>query len=235
VFDAVVIFREFTPMEEHCPAKLDTPEKVEKFLREAPIVTGFCVSSEPIEVISEDGLRCLSGYFRSHRVDPQFLEYAAYEMTKMLGLENIPATVLRTVQDVRGSLQMRVIWAIPRKAWLDKGYKILVNPERNQQLQAMHIFDNLICNRGRNDQNILFTMGKTLFWVSHADAFHAEYDLPDIDSISSYPPDLLQKLKELDGERVSEKLGSIVSKKQIEALMIRRDLLLAHAAKLPRK
>jgi hypothetical protein len=235
VFDAVVIFREFTPIEEHCPAKLNTPEKVEEFLRGASIVTGFSVSSEPIQVIIEDNLQCKSGCFRSHRVDPNFFEYAAYEVAKMLGLRNVPATVLRTVQDVPGSLQLWVNRAIPVKAWLDRGYQLPVNLEWHPQVQAMHIFDNLIYNRGRNDLNLLKTMGPEFFWVSYANAFHSKNELFDIDIITNYPPDLLQKLKQLDQEWVVERLGSILSKRQIEALMTRRDLLLVHAERLLRK
>jgi hypothetical protein len=195
-------------------------------------MTGFSASSEPIQVIIEDGLRCSSGCFRSQKVDPNFLEYAAYEVAKMLGLRNVPATVQRTVQNVPGSLQLWVNWAIPMKAWVDRGYQLPVNLEWHPQVQAMHIFDNLIYNRGRNDMNVLKTMGPEFFWVSYANAFHSKNELLDIDSITNYPPDLLQKLKELDQERVIERLGSILSRRQIDALMIRRDLLLAHAERL---
>src|SRR5881396_2361363 len=84
-------------------------------------------------------------------------EVAAYELDKLIGLGMVPATIERTVDGKRGSLQFWVT------AKMDEGERVkkklsAPNPIMwNQQVAKMRLWDNLIYNTDRNLGNVLIT------------------------------------------------------------------------------
>ncbi len=91
-------------------------------------------------------------------------EVAAYRIDRLLGLGMVPPTVLRTIDDAEGSLQVYVEGAINE---VNRAQEDLQPPDEDafeRQLARVRVFDWLILNPDRPDDNLLFT---TTDWRVH--------------------------------------------------------------------
>lgn len=96
-----------------------TREEAERFLRKAK-VAAIDKDSEPgrtlpwLVTLERDGVRAQGQFKRIHRPRPSPLpdcfdyEIAAYELSKLLGLDIVPPVIERTIDGSRGSLQLHV-------------------------------------------------------------------------------------------------------------------------------
>ncbi len=161
-------------------------------------------------------------------------ELAAYELDRLLGLYLVPLTIEYSYKDKKGVLQY-----LPKKSLtkvrIEKeniGLNGYCKPEKAQEL--MQIFDWLIANTNRSNEDQLYTPENSQLWlINHADAFA---DLAaDRGFFSDMPnkisPLFIKSLSLLNRDNLNKIIGKYVSKQQIEQILLRLDLLLQQSAK----
>ncbi|MDP9198806.1 MAG: metallophosphoesterase [Pseudomonadota bacterium] len=157
-------------------------------------------------------------------------EVAAYRLDRQLGLGLVPVTVEREVQGQRGVLQGRPLkWvsqadvqrqSLPVGGWCDVG----------PQFQLVYAFDTLIGNEGRAAESLLFDADDWFVYVtSHERAFGTTRGLPAY--LKARPPtpgtEVLRRLRALDEPGLQSALGDLIDAREIKAILLRRDALLA--------
>jgi hypothetical protein len=205
----------------------------ETFLKNAKVVR---MESVPVGVTApqraylEDGpIRSLtwkpirpgrySGYWESYRS-----EIAAYELDKLLDLQMIPPTVEK---QLAGKLGAAVMWVEPVKSFKELGGLPKPPPDRfadwNRQILRAKMFDVLIYNKDPNLGNWLVDPAWNLILIDHTRAFTTDkrfaHELERVDA------ELWERFRGLTQERLSRALGAWLGKKEIRAILERRDLL----------
>jgi hypothetical protein len=167
-------------------------------------------------------------YFR----DSYIYEPAAYQLSLLLGLDNVPPTTLRKLDRANGSIQIWIEHAT-NGGTLMKEKVAPPDPQRwNKQLQMMNVFDALIYNTDRNSGNFMITPDWKLWMIDHTRAFRRHPVLQKPDSINQCERGMYQKLKALDEAVVRERLKEYLSVFELDALLTRRTLLLERIDKL---
>ena len=159
-------------------------------------------------------------YFR----DSYMSEIAAYEMNRILGLDNIPPTVLRTIDGREGTLQL---WAEQTTPYRERLQDKVLPPEAgpwNRQMSDMYVFDNVINNIDRNQTNILIDEDWRMILIDHTRSFARDESLFRPEKITRCSRGLWHALRHLDEAQVRERLSPYLKKAEIDALFVRRDL-----------
>jgi hypothetical protein len=224
---------------------LETRDEREAFLSKARVVTEAPADGRPSWRASlDDGIRKHDASVdtgdgsgptrRNYR-----LNLAAYELDKMLGLKLVPPSVERQVSGRPAS----VIWWLDNVAMseVDRRRKGIDPPDSEswgRQVQAVRVFDELISNTYRDTapplylnsvwDNLLVTTDWTIWIIDHTGAFRTRQDLQDPDSLIRCPSTVLGRLRQLNRERLQQTLQRYLSPQQLDALEIRRALLVKH-------
>jgi hypothetical protein len=223
------------------PFKTDT--EILDFLRTArPLSSadiGEGITGSHIIVLEKDGVRMRAIFhtFRQRRQvvlpsgrqievrDEYRFEPAAYELSRMLGLGNVPPAIMRDIDGRLGSLQVWIENSMTEKARLRNGIKVPNEARLLLQLQVMTIFDNLISNSDRNRSNILYDRHWDLWMIDHTRAFHASAELLDPLDITRCERNLWNALKIVGRDQVRARLGKYLQLDEVEALFNRLDSL----------
>jgi hypothetical protein len=162
-------------------------------------------------------------------------EIPAYELDKLLGLHMVPATVARTHNGVQGSLQ----------AWVDLGMseaerlkKKIAAPDLeawNRQMYNVRVFDNLIYNTDRHANNIWVRKDWTIVLIDHSRSFRPFSQLRAENDLRRFSRSLIAALEKLDRATLDTKMSRYLDRYQIDALLARRDLIVARAHRLAKE
>jgi len=156
-------------------------------------------------------------------------EVAAYRLDRLLGLELVPVTVEREIGGVSGSLQF---WIDGLVSELDREQKKLSASgwcPLSEQWPLMFVFDALIYNEDRTKQNMTYGGDDWMMYLIDASrAFRTNRGRPaDIRKVQlKLSPLLADRLAALDGEALNLKMGGLLERSQIQALLARRDEIL---------
>lgn len=166
-------------------------------------------------------------------VDRYEHELAAYRLDRKMSLDLVPVTVLREIDGQRGSLQSWVEGAVDQEAASSYELELFRSDETARQLARGKVFDALIGNSDRKPNDILRLVDRDrVFLIDHSKAFSAS---PEIDwrpdEASTIDSSLLAALRDLDRESLDAELGDLLSGRQIEALLARRDRILDRAVR----
>jgi hypothetical protein len=164
-----------------------------------------------------------------------FPDLAAYRLDLLLGLGMVPVTVEREIRGKNGSLQF-----IPRSMQNDE--ERAANRRGSsawcpltEQWLAMYIFDSLIYNEDRRQDNMLYSIDNwQLILTGHQSAFSKKRGLPtyveNIEVRSGKKTHIgggwQKALAALTNDYLTEQLGDVLDKGRIKALARRRDGLL---------
>ncbi len=210
------------------PRGLDD-DALEHWLTEAEIVgveeldTGI---TEPQRVtLRKDGIE-LRAVFDSDRFE---YELAAYRLDRLLGLDMVPVTLPRKVGDHQGILQFWVDNSINLRQMLEKKLQPSGWCPTNPQYNLMNVFDLLINNTDRTQQNALFTRDWMLVLIDHSRSFSTGSKEPTLlyQNPVELPAALAKRLAALDRASLEAAVGPYLHRKQIDALLKRRDRLLS--------
>ncbi|WP_227551358.1 metallophosphoesterase [Kangiella sp. HZ709] len=161
-------------------------------------------------------------------------ELAAYQLDRLLELHLVPFVMEYDYQGKAGILQYllknsKTKHEIEIENISLKGY---CKPEQSQEL--MQIFDWLIANTDRSNEDQLYIPANSQLWlINHAGAFR------ELDSDKSFFSDMpnrvsplfIKSLNLLNRDNLNKRIGRYISKQQIEHILLRRDLLLQQSAK----
>jgi len=155
-------------------------------------------------------------------------ELAAYKLDRLLGLDMVPVTVERTVKGRRGVVQFWIDDSINVRRMLEQKKQPSGWCDVGPQYNLMNIFDVLIHNSDRTQENALFTSDWMLVLIDHTRAFRLAQKRPTLlyRGGIQMPPALAARLSTLTRERLLEALGPYLRPRQIDALLKRRDQLL---------
>jgi hypothetical protein len=172
-------------------------------------------------------------------------EIAAYLLDKYLGLGMVPPTVERRFRGDRGSCQL---WIEDCMTLLERDKKKIKMPPIkvfgwNRATYIQRLWDNLIANEDRHMNQILITPDWRMILIDHSRTFRSSGRFtksllftaksPDGPKLmSELPRSLYEKVKALDFEAIKSAVGSTLTSDEINAVLIRRDLILQEIGKL---
>ena len=173
--------------------------------------------------------RLESGEVEFNFSDSYRYERAAYLLDRQLGLGMVPVAVL---QRRKGTAGVLVDW-IPDTVHENKVEKSFSGEEMAsmfRQKSRMHLFDSLIYNIDRRPENILIDQSTaTVYLIDHTRAFREKEELqPEFaDGRVWLSRQLYDNLAALNEENFAPLTDGLITKSQLEALLARRDLILA--------
>ena len=176
-------------------------------------------------------------------------EIAAYRLDRYLGLNMVPVTIERRYNETRGSLQLGIEGTFPYIDVLEgraqrpggvKGVRI------NLSIYLQRAFDNLISNEDRHANNILITEDWRLILIDHSRSFRTRGRYGDAlvftedskkfpGTMSALPAVFVEKLKSLTPEILHQIADPYLANEEIEAVLVRRDLILKEIDRLIEK
>lgn len=174
-----------------------------------------------------------SGRMEMNFVDSYKYNIAAYELSRLLGLDHMmPVTVFRKWSGKSGAFA----WWLPVK--MDEGERLrkkLQPPdaeEWNKQMDRMRVFSELVYDIDRNLGNVLIGEDWKIYMIDFTRAFRLRPDLRNAGNVLRCDRQLLDKLKQLDAKDLAAKTKGYLTGAEIKALMQRRDKLLARIDQL---
>ena len=181
-------------------------------------------------------------------VDSWKYEIAAYEMDRLLGLNMVPPVVERRYHGDRGSLCLWEEHELTLKEKTDKKIKTppiqIMRWNRNTFLQRA--FDNLIANEDRHMNNILITKDWRMILIDHSRSFrtskkfttelqYTEKHREGPKEMKELPRAFVEKIKTLNFEMIKNAVGEYLTDGEINAVLVRKDLMLQEIDKLCKK
>jgi len=223
---------------EEAEAFLETAEVVEM----KPLGTGI---TRPKRVVLSDGTRTLRAVWKTidsfaskqemedGRViigfrDSYKNEVAAYELDKMLGLGLVPPTVERVIDKERGSLQMWVEGCMTDGERLEKKISPPDKESWARQMYNVRLFHQLTHDIDfNNTRNVLVDPDFRVYVIDASRTFYLERELQNENSLQRFSRLVLDNLRRFDKKSLKRDLGRWLTTTQINALIERRDLILA--------
>jgi hypothetical protein len=166
-------------------------------------------------------------------VDSYKYNIAAYELAAMLGIDHMmPVYVERKWNGQTGSIS----WFVPTLMDESERLKKKIQPPNpakwNEQMYRMRVFSALVRDTDRNLTNVLVTPEWKVMMIDFTRAFRLQAELPNLKDLQKMDRNLFAKLQALDREEVRKATGDFLTKFELDAMMQRRDLLVAHFKKL---
>jgi hypothetical protein len=154
---------------------------------------------------------------------------AAYRLSRMLGIENIPVTVERKVAGKTCAVDWWVDDVMMDEATRKSKKMEAPNPEGwNSQIYVMRVFDQLIYNVDRNLTNLLILKNWDIEMIDHSRSFRLAHTLENPKNLGRIDRTLLENLRKLDKAEVQKALMPFCTKSEVESLMARRDVIVAY-------
>jgi hypothetical protein len=237
-------------------AELAQRPKWEEFLKTAEIVKWEDIGegvTKPVRLYLKKGdLEATAAWKNPSGIQGGFLEgwqyeIAAYLLDKLIGLNMVSPTVEREFQGKKGSLQL---WATTKYSLLKIMEQGIPIPEEardstDKMKYIVRVFDCLIANDDRTQQNLLYTEDWRTIVIDHSRAFRSTkeyvqrlvYGRNGIKSAEGrlllfrrVPRSLVDSIRALDANKIRQAVGPYLSEEEIQAVMARQKLLLEEIA-----
>jgi hypothetical protein len=234
------------------PEEVELRDKWEEFLRTAevtgqdqPFSDREAVTKPWVITLEKDGVTKKAIWKNPEGRMKGFLEnwrweIAAYHLDKYLNLNMVPPTVERRFQENLGSCQLWIDSMMSLKHKVENkvktpSYKIFY---WNRALYMQRVFDNLIANEDRHQNQYLITEDWRMILIDHSRSFRTakkftkkliydeKYKEGPTFIMKEIPKDLYEKLKTLSTDVIKEVVGEYLTDEEIEATLTRRDLII---------
>lgn len=165
-------------------------------------------------------------------VDSYKYNIAAYELAVLLGLDHMmPVYVERRWNGLTGSIS----WFVPTLMDESERLKKKIQPPNaadwNNQMYRMRVFSSLLRDTDRNLTNVLITHQWKVMMIDFTRAFRLQPELLHARDLQKIDRQLFAKLEALTVDDVKAAVKDFLTKQELEALMKRRELLVAHFKK----
>jgi hypothetical protein len=233
-------------------AELRTPQEIAAFMRAAKVVRSKELSTgttRPLRLTLTDGTTTHDAVFQAidekksvfvpqrgatqiNFVDSWRYNVAAYRLSTAIGLDwMMPVTIEYQYRGKRGALA----WFMDSVTDERRRLKEKVRPPDvlawNQDMYRMRIFNALVRDTDRNLGNVLASPDWRVIMLDFTRAFRL---LPEIDvkEITQCDRQLLARLETLTPGSLKDAVGEYLTAPEAEAVMKRRDLIVAHVRAL---
>jgi hypothetical protein len=158
---------------------------------------------------------------------------AAYRLSRMLGIQNLPVTVERKVAGKTCAVDWWVDDVMMDEAARKQKKMEAPNPELwNNEIYVMRVFDQLIFNVDRNLTNMLILNSWDIMMIDHSRSFRLQHTLENPKNLGRCERTLLANLRALDHDAVRKALMPFCTKSEVESVMARRDAIVKYYDKL---
>jgi hypothetical protein len=154
---------------------------------------------------------------------------AAYRLAKLLNLSDmVPVSVSRTVNGRPSSIDWWVDGVLmDERERVDKNIQPPDAARWRGQMDTIRVFDQLIYNMDRSQENLIITTNWDVWMIDHTRAFRKWTSLRNPAAVTHCKPQLLEALRGLRRPDVARELGPFLTDAEIDGLMARRDLIVA--------
>jgi len=219
-------------------------KEVEDYLKKAEIVRvekdKIMGRTAPWKVTLDNGEVSRKGYFKyidrsRPKIPPDSFKYeiAAYELSKLLGLEIIPPIVEREIEGIKGSLQIGV------KEFITESYRKRsgdIPPDAikfQRTIETIRIFENLVYDECNDEDDIFIQKDDWKVWrVDFTEAFFPSPELILNCELTCCSRKLYENLQNLLDEMIKTRLSPYLNKKEIKTLLERKNIILKKIKKL---
>ncbi len=180
----------------------------------------------------------LGGGARAQTIELNFVDsykynIAAYELARLLDLDQMmPVYVERRWNGQLGSIS----WFMPTLMDESDRLKKKIQPPKptdwNHQMYRMRVFSSLVRDTDRNLTNVLISPEWKVVMIDFSRAFRLQPELQHLQDLGKIDRRLLARLESLTRDSVQEVSKDWLTRSEIDAVMARRDLLVAHFKKL---
>ena len=166
-------------------------------------------------------------------VDSYKYNIAAYELATVLGLEDMmPVYVERRWNGQLGSIS----WFVPTLMDESDRLKKKIQPPSpslwNEQMYRMRVFSALVRDTDRNLTNVLVSPQWKVVMIDFSRAFRLQPELQHLQDLNKIDRHLLARLETMQRDAVKAATGDFLTRYELDAVMLRRDMLVAHFKKL---
>lgn len=233
------------------PLPFATDEAVLAFLRTAEVVEHSELTggvNRPLKVrLRQDGVEAnaifrivdirrkrakLDGRLVLDFHDSHIYECAAWEVSRLLGIDNVPPCVERRFERDDGTMQLWVEGAMTERQRRQSETQPPRQLDWMRQKQTMRLFDALIYNFDRNQGNMLIDSDWKLWFIDHTRSFKKSPAIDNLDQIIWCERGVFERLQALDRKALRTKLGPSVGGQQLSMMLKRRDKLVRHLSAL---
>lgn len=226
------------------PLPFESDEQVVEFLRTARVVSQKELSggiNRPLKLrLEKDGVeanaifRLVDVRLRRARLDGKLVadfhdsyiyECAAYHVSRMLGIDNVPPCVKRDIQRANGTVQLWVESATTEEGRRADGMEPPKLIHWLRQKQTMRLFDALIYNFDRNQGNMLIDSNWKLWFIDHTRSFRKSSVIENPQKIIWCEQEIWERLQSLDKKQLTKSLRGYLTSTHINYMIKRRDKL----------
>src|SRR6267378_8317250 len=166
-------------------------------------------------------------------VDSYKYNIAAYALAELIGVDNmLPVYVERKWKGETGSLS----WWLPVKMDEAERHKQkLTAPDAdawNNQMYKIRVLDQLVSDSDPNLTNVVIGENWQIWRIGFTRAFRFNKDVKSPADLVRCDRQLLEKLKALDANELTEKTKKYLTKDEVKAVMARRDRIVAQFQKM---
>jgi hypothetical protein len=166
-------------------------------------------------------------------VDSYKYNIAAYALAELIGMDDmLPVYVERKWGGKTGSLS----WWLPVKMDEAERHKQkLTAPDAeawNNQMYKIRVFDQLVSDSDPNLTNVLIGENWRIWRIDFTRAFRLNKEPKDPKDLVRCDRQLLEKLKALDANALTERTRNYLTKDEVKAVMARRDKIVAQFQKM---
>ena len=173
--------------------------------------------------------RSTEGKIERNFRDSYKFNIAAYQLSKLLGMDMVPVCVYRVVDDKPSAVD----WWVDDVMFDEEGRRKheVEPPDLNywsRQLNEMRDFDQLIANEDRNQGNLLVDKNWKVWAIDHSRSFRGTPVPLDPKVIKRITTKMLDAIKALDQRTLEANLLPWVTKEDIQALLARRNWMVKY-------
>jgi len=166
-------------------------------------------------------------------VDAYRYNLAAYALAGLVGLDHMmPVHVERRYDGRPGSLSWWVDTMMDEGERLKKKINVPDPTDWNQQMYRMRVFAALTRDTDRNLGNVLITHQWKIMMIDFTRAFRLQPELANPKDLNKCDRALLARIEGLTKDSVRQSVKDNLTSMEIDAMMKRRDNLVAHFKKL---
>jgi hypothetical protein len=166
-------------------------------------------------------------------VDSYKYNIAAYALAELVGFDDMmPVYVERKVDGKAGSVSWWLPWKMDDVQRMKQKLEPPDKDSWNNQMYKIRVFDNLVYDTDPNLTNVLIGEDWKLWRVDFSRAFRTFKEVKDPKDLVRCDRQLLEKLKALNANDVTEKTKGYLTKDEVKGVMARRDKIVERFQKL---